>query len=212
MNLNAPFCHSKKYRNVLKKLYMKIIAYRKANPCTDAHGEIHHIIPKHICKKFGIDKDSPKNKVRLSVKEHAYVHMLLDRAHGYNVRNCKSLKEITRRKMESYQKLGLELTGKPQYTGEMRHEINMLRREHLTKCRAKINDLMVQRNKVRLMFGNAICNAIRNQLKLPMDFELSVSKKLLDPIVDNIHDTLTVSLPVKQFSLKCALNKKIEDF
>ena len=49
---------------------------------------IHHIVPKYICKKLGIDPDFEGNHVEISVEQHAEIHW------GYSQRDLSPLLKV----------------------------------------------------------------------------------------------------------------------
>lgn len=197
MNLGKdPLCYSKAYRRKLREIYKSIIDYRKANPCKDQYFEIHHIIPKHICKKLGIDMNSINNKVQLSVKEHAFVHMILDRTRGFKVIGSKSVKRIAENKINGYKQTGLEKVGKPILTSEDRHVINLSRKEVLAKYKKKINDYIITKASAT-DFYRAICDVLRKKLNIPDEIEFNMSKNITGHLRNSIPTALTLGLPVK---------------
>lgn len=54
------------------KIYNNLVLYRKNNPPSTEYTETHHVVPKCI----GGDS-SPKNLVKLTIKEHIFAHRLL---------------------------------------------------------------------------------------------------------------------------------------
>ena len=48
---------------------------------------IHHIIPKHRCKKFNLNPEHRLNTVKLTIKEHALAHKRLYEKHGHGFDN-----------------------------------------------------------------------------------------------------------------------------
>lgn len=194
MNLSiTPFSHSKKYRDTLKILYKKMIEFRKANPYDGAYGEIHHIVPKHLCKKLKIKQESAANKVRLSVKEHQYVHMLLERAHGLKIAHRTSIKDIADSKIATYKRFGFEKVGKIILTAEQKHVVNVDRKTKLRAYRKKINEFMSIHGSSQLI-ANAICDALRKKFEIPEEFQMNIGRKLTAHIRSDIPTFLNIGL------------------
>ncbi len=61
------------------KIYRDLVFYRFANPYTGPDGELHHVQPR--CMGGG---DEPGNLVRVSVREHLHLHLLLFKIHRGN--------------------------------------------------------------------------------------------------------------------------------
>ena len=195
MNLGKdPLCYSKAYRHKLREIYKSIIDYRKANPCKDNYYEIHHIIPRHICKKLGIEMNSIENKVQLSVKEHAFVHMILDRTRGFKVIGAKSIRRIAENKINGYKQAGLEKVGKPLLDSAARHLINVSRKATLARYRKKINEYVITKTSVA-DFNQAICDVLRKQIGIPQEIVLNIPKKVTGHLRNSIPTLLTVGLP-----------------
>ena len=199
--VHDPLCYSKSYRHKLKEIYKTIIDFRKANPCKDTYFEIHHIVPRHLCKKLGIEMNAIENKVQLSVKEHAFVHMILDRTRGFKVIGSKSLKRIAENKINGYKQSGLQKAGKSILTPEDKHAINLSRKAILSKYKKKINDFVITKASA-IEFNKAICTVLRKQLAIPEEIEFNVPKKLTGGLRNSIPTMLTLGLPKEL----CGLN------
>ena len=194
MNLAVtPFSYSTNYRVTLRKLYKKIIDFRRASPCLDKYCEVHHIIPKHLCHKFGIKQNSPENKVRLSVKEHQYVHMLLERARGLKVIDRKSLAFVADNKIKSYESRNIEKTGKFVVLNDEQHKRNVARKAELNKYRCRIKSLMVRHGSSKLL-ATAICEALRKECHIPENFTLNISRALTAGLRHSLPGSLEIGL------------------
>lgn len=49
---------------------------------------VHHIVPKYVCKKLGIDPDFPGNTIKIPQEQHAKIHW------GYFTGNLEPLLEV----------------------------------------------------------------------------------------------------------------------